>query len=192
MILMVTGGVRSGKSSFAERYVQTNFTSATYIATAVAFDQEMKERISMHTRLREQSGFDWQTIEEPFELTAVLADLKNQEKVIVVDCLTVWLSNWLMKLDDEQRLDELSIKIDELIQTLQHVTQTIIFVTNEVGYGIVPEYRLGRIFRDFAGILNQRLAERCDDVFLVVAGIPLNLKQHRFEWNKDEKNGRNL
>jgi adenosylcobinamide kinase/adenosylcobinamide-phosphate guanylyltransferase len=189
MVVLVTGGVRSGKSSFAEQYVRHHFSSAVYVATAFAFDEEMRQRIQMHVDQRRDSGFAWKTIEESYELSNLIKKDLPDEAVILVDCLTVWLSNWLIKLDVEQSIDSLSEIIDELIEVTQSVKGTIVFVTNEVGSGIVPEYKLGRLFRDYAGILNRRLAELADEVIMVVAGIPVPLKQLQYDWKSSRQDG---
>ncbi len=189
LIVLVTGGVRSGKSSFAEQYVRHHFLSAVYVATAVAFDEEMRQRIQIHIDQRRDSGFTWKTIEESYELSNLLEKDLRDEAVILVDCLTVWLSNWLIKLDVEQSMDSLPLIIDELIKVAQNMNGTIVFVTNEVGSGIVPEYKLGRLFRDYAGILNRRLAELADEVIMVVAGIPVPLKQLQYDWKQSRKDG---
>lgn len=177
-----------------------------YIATAQAYDDEMRERIGLHRQTRDASGFSWLTVEEPYELSALLrrfgggsggteagadravaGSLKPAEAMapsVLVDCLTLWLSNRLLALEHDSDRDRLlHEEVEALVQAAADYTGALTLVTNEVGSGIVPEYALGRLFRDFAGRLNQRMAERAERVFLVTCGIPLELKslQYRFE-----------
>ena len=185
---MVTGGARSGKSTFAERWAKHYFAKGTYIATAIPFDLEMESRILQHRIERESTGFDWHVIEEPYELAAQLLQCTNANEVVLVDCLTIWVSNWLLQISEEKKErnveDSVSLKIEELLTAIQQCKGNMIFVTNEVGAGIVPEYRLGRQFRDLAGILNRKLATLSDSVFLVTAGIPIDLRAQQFTWPK--------
>ncbi|WP_072330328.1 MULTISPECIES: bifunctional adenosylcobinamide kinase/adenosylcobinamide-phosphate guanylyltransferase [unclassified Paenibacillus] len=179
MKALVTGGARSGKSSFAERYAATLGKDGLYIATAQAYDEEMEERIALHRRDRELRGYRWQTVEAPYELAGAIRTA--QAPVVLVDCLTLWLSNWLLRLEQEKEaarlLDEL---VDELADAFRSARQPIVLVTNEVGSGLVPEYKLGRLFRDASGRMNQRLAQEADQLFLVTAGIPVELKSRAF------------
>ncbi|AFC33042.1 Adenosylcobinamide-phosphate guanylyltransferase [Paenibacillus mucilaginosus 3016] len=173
--VLVTGGARSGKSGFAERHAARLGARGLYIATSQAYDDEMRERIALHRQSREAQAFPWTTAEEPYVLSALLQEAR--EPVVLVDCLTLWLSNWLLRLEQEpdaQRL--LEEKIEELARAFERAERPVILVTNEVGYGLVPEYKLGRIFRDLSGRMNQRLARSADQVFLVTSGIPLELK----------------
>lgn len=187
MKVLVTGGARSGKSTFAERFVMKQADSATYIATAQAFDQEMKERIALHRRQREQQEYGWTTLEEPYRLPALLMELgadpsRERSPVVLVDCLTLWLSNILLGAgEDPNRATEIVTgQIGELASAVAEFSGTLVMVTNEVGYGIVPEYPLGRQYRDLAGILNRTIATISDQVFLVTAGIPIELKSREY------------
>ncbi|GEB34681.1 MULTISPECIES: bifunctional adenosylcobinamide kinase/adenosylcobinamide-phosphate guanylyltransferase [Brevibacillus] len=188
MIVLVTGGARSGKSTFAETYAAHLGKAGVYIATAQAFDEEMRERIARHRARRQQSGFLWETVEEPYALADVIRSLqqrdefKQNQAVVLVDCLIVWLSNWLIRHEQEQAVERTLAQVDELIAALQHFPGTILFVTNEVGDGLVPEYPLGRMFRDLAGLMNQRMAAAADQVFLLTAGIPLEIKSKAFRF----------
>jgi adenosylcobinamide kinase / adenosylcobinamide-phosphate guanylyltransferase len=192
MLILVTGGARSGKSKFAEKYTMHLAGEAVYIATAQIYDEEMKQRMEMHQLRRDASNFVWQTIAEPYELVALLSKLNEQKTapVVLLDCLTLWLSNWLLLwLGDqllEQELPRLQLLAEDLFKQLEQALTdyrgTIILVTNEVGAGIVPEYPLGRLYRDWAGMMNQRLAGLCDQVFLVTAGIPMELKRNEFHF----------
>ncbi|MGF9714611.1 bifunctional adenosylcobinamide kinase/adenosylcobinamide-phosphate guanylyltransferase [Paenibacillus naphthalenovorans] len=181
--VLVTGGARSGKSSFAESYAATLGAQGLYIATSQAYDDEMKERIAMHRRERDERGFPWITAEEPYDLAGAL--LRAESPVVLVDCLTLWLSNWLLRLEQEPetgRLGGLEAKIDELAEVFGSLDRPVVLVTNEVGSGLVPEYKLGRVFRDLSGRMNQRLARIADQVFLVTAGIPVELKSRAFHF----------
>lgn len=182
MIVLVTGGAKSGKSNFAERYVMHKAESAIYIATAQIYEEEMRTRFLRHRERRDRSGFAWETIEEPYELAAVLRAAPD-DRTILVDCLTLWASNWLLMYEREGDWENLVWgKIEELAAALSARQGTTILVTNEVGSGIVPEYPLGRYFRDVAGGMNQRLASLSDQVFSVTAGIPVELKSLAFRF----------
>jgi adenosylcobinamide kinase / adenosylcobinamide-phosphate guanylyltransferase len=168
-LTLVLGGARSGKSRYAEGLITALpppwQPPWTYVATAEAGDAEMAERIAGH---RSRRGPQWQTIEAPRDLPAVLKSSRG--KPVLVDCLTLWLSNLMLAdadIDAETALLE---------QALAAATAPMALVANEVGSGIVPDHALGRRFRDLQGILNQRIAARADRVVLVVAGIPLALK----------------
>lgn len=191
MLVMVTGGARSGKSAFAEQYASCLGGSGMYVATAQIYDEEMQERVGRHQEQRAASGFPWTTVEEPYDLPGILRQEQSSAQVMLVDCLTLWLSNWLLRYEQEADAESrVTVQIDELLQALKQRREKesppgndstpILLVTNEVGNGIVPEYKLGRQFRDLSGRLNQRLAAICDQVFLVTAGIPIELKRHAF------------
>ena len=164
-LTFVLGGARSGKSRFAESLIATVPPPWIYVATAEAIDAEMAERIAAH---RARRGTSWQTIEAPRDLAAVLA--ASEKGPVLVDCLTLWLSNVLLAESD------IEAEIKRLEETLAASTTPIVLVANEVGYGIVPDYPLGRRFRDLQGVLNQRMASCADRVVLVVAGLPLAIK----------------
>lgn len=231
MLILITGGARSGKSSFAERYAARLGSQGAYIATAQAYDDEMRERIGLHRRQREDGSFRWSTVEEPFELAQVLslwgtgpfadapesresaaitaeqpslepsgdfqtetqvlesigASMTDSDVVVLVDCLTLWLTNWLLRWEQEADVEKrLMDKIEELTAACRQYTDSgrhLLLVTNEVGYGLVPEYKLGRQFRDVSGWMNQRLAREAEQVFLVTSGIPLELKSLQFRWS---------
>ncbi len=177
-LAFVIGGARSGKSSFALKEAARVKDRKVYIATAEAIDEEMKERIRKH---KDERGSEWDTHEEPIKLSEVIAGLADRYKVILIDCLTIWLSNILLRTqveETEQELPEESIGklIDGLSNLITINGLNIIIVSNEVGMGIVPDNALARRFRDLAGMLNQKIAEIADEVFLVTAGIPLKIK----------------
>ena len=177
-IILVTGGARSGKSTFAEKLAAklTNKTKA-YIATAQIFDDEMVQRIRIHQNRR---GDDWRTFEAPFNAETAITEAGNDYDVILFDCLTIYLSNFICafeSLDDLDKINcELVNNVNKLINSAKNIEGTIIFVTNEVGGGIVPENKLARVYRDCAGIANQMIAQEADEVYLVVAGISVNIK----------------
>jgi adenosylcobinamide kinase/adenosylcobinamide-phosphate guanylyltransferase len=180
MAVLVTGGARSGKSSFAEKLAMHRSEHGIYIATSHIYDEEMRERVRLHQQTRLSSGYPWDTREEPYGLCELLKQLgeSGEEAVVLVDCLTLWLSNWLLQFEGEQDASALVMKqVDQLVNTVSDYRGQLILVTNEVGDGIVPEYPLGRSFRDLAGRMNQRLAEVCEQVFLVTVGIPVELKK---------------
>lgn len=164
-LTLVLGGAASGKSAFAEKWVKTQLSKPHYIATAQAFDNEMQDKILSHQRAR---GPHWITHEAPMDLPSTLATIR--EGAVLIDCVTLWLSNLLLA---EQAIDS---EVDKLIQALLDSPCNVTLVSNEVGYGIVPDTALGRKFRNIQGRANQRLAEVCDNVSLVVAGLPLVLK----------------
>jgi adenosylcobinamide kinase/adenosylcobinamide-phosphate guanylyltransferase len=183
--ILVTGGARSGKSRFAEKYAAHLGSKGIYIATSPVFDEELAERVRLHRQRREASAFPWETVEEQYELAEVLRrlarrkDVQDGEAVLLVDCLTLWLSNWLLRVEQEAVVNE---RIASLLEEIRAFPGTLLLVTNEVGGGIVPEHRLGRVFRDLAGIMNQRVAEVCGQVFLVAAGIPMEIKSRAFRF----------
>jgi adenosylcobinamide kinase/adenosylcobinamide-phosphate guanylyltransferase len=164
MITLVTGGARSGKTRFA---LQGNDSKEprTYIATAELLDDEMRQRATNH---RKERGAGWRTVEEPYD---VADHLKTLTGLVIVDCLTLWLSNWLLR--DEGQLEQ---HIADLCAALHATAADVIAISNEVGCSIVPENALARRFRDLSGLMNQRVAEVADHVFLMVAGIPLQVK----------------
>ncbi|MDD7908449.1 bifunctional adenosylcobinamide kinase/adenosylcobinamide-phosphate guanylyltransferase [Pseudovibrio exalbescens] len=165
--LLVTGGARSGKSSYAESLIERSGLSKVYIATGQAFDAEMRQRIERHQRDR---GDGWTTIEEPIALSDVLLREARPDRAVLVDCLTLWLSN--LMLEDRDTSDAAA----QLGASLGFLRGPVVFVTNEVGQGIVPENPLARRFRDEAGRLNQHMASLCDRVVLVAAGQPVQIK----------------
>ncbi|MCC3376896.1 bifunctional adenosylcobinamide kinase/adenosylcobinamide-phosphate guanylyltransferase [Cohnella sp. REN36] len=182
MIVLVTGGARSGKSAFAERYAALHGREGVYVATSEALDEEMARRIALHRAQRERSGFAWRTVEEPLDLAGTLLRLR-EKPVVLVDCLTLWLSNHLLReegqADAEARIEE---RMQTLAEALGGMKGCVILVTNEVGDGVVPAYPLGRVYRDLAGVLNRQIAAVSDEVFLVTAGIPVELKRLAFAW----------
>lgn len=171
-LILILGGARAGKSSVALRLAQerTADRAVCFIATAQALDAEMAERIARH---REERPANWKTIEEPYELDAALLQA-GEANVVIVDCLTLFVSNWLLRSGDSEPL--IHDVVERFLATLRSQTRTVICVSNEVGLGIVPDNPLGRTFRDLLGRVNQQFAEAADEVYLLVAGLPLRLK----------------
>ena len=172
-LVIVLGGARAGKSTYALRLAQESDGAVCFIATAQAFDDDMSTRIDRH---RSERPAGWQTIEEPYEIDSALR-AAAEASVVIVDCLTLFVSNWLLRETDEskceQKLREITV---DFLNTAQQQRQTIICVANEVGLGVVPETRLGRTFRDLLGRVNQDFAQAADEVYLLVAGIKMQLK----------------
>jgi adenosylcobinamide kinase/adenosylcobinamide-phosphate guanylyltransferase len=164
-LTLVLGGARSGKSRYAESLVAALPPPWTYLATAQAGDAEMSERIAAH---RARRGPQWRTVEAPRDLAAPLA--AQAAAPVLVDCLTLWLSNLMLANAD------IDAEVARLEGAIDAPAAPIVIVANEVGSGIVPDNPLGRRFRDWQGILNQRIAARADRVVLVVAGLPLSIK----------------
>jgi adenosylcobinamide kinase/adenosylcobinamide-phosphate guanylyltransferase len=169
-IVLITGGARSGKSRYAEERAQEAGARRLYLATAEAKDEEMARRIAEH---RKRRGEEWITVEEPIELSRQLLRYRGQVDCALVDCLTLWLSNLLLRQDEEAAVK----RIDELVDTLKLLDFHIFFVTNEVGSAVVPDNALARSFRDLVGLANQRIAEAADEVILMVAGLPMIVKK---------------
>ena len=166
--VLVLGGARSGKTAFAEKLAMQSGARPAYLATAEALDAEMRDRVRSHQRQREGR---FATIEEPILLGATLKMAAAKHDVVLVDCLTLWITNLLGAGDD------VAGAVDELTRTLTAIDNSrVILVSNEVGLGIVPDNPLARSFRDLAGSTHQRLAEICGDVYFVVAGLPITLK----------------
>ncbi|REK54499.1 MAG: bifunctional adenosylcobinamide kinase/adenosylcobinamide-phosphate guanylyltransferase [Thermobacillus sp.] len=195
MAVLVTGGARSGKSRFAESYAARLASRGIYVATAQPLDDEMERRVRAHREERRLSGFAWETVEEPLDLVGLLDRLaapgaQAGRPVVLVDCLTLWLSNHLLAVcpdggADRARVErEMDGRIEALAGAVRRFPLPLVLVTNEVGAGIVPETALGRMFRDAAGRMNQRLAGVCDRLFLVVSGIPVDLKSIEFRMDE--------
>jgi adenosylcobinamide kinase/adenosylcobinamide-phosphate guanylyltransferase len=167
-LTLVLGGARSGKSALAEALVLESGLMPVYIATAEPLDGEMGDRIRHH---RERRGAAWHTVEAPLELPEVLQAQSAPDRAILVDCLTLWLTNLMMAQRDP------ALAADRLLATLAALAGPVVLVSNEVGQGIVPLGAVSRDFVDHAGRLHQRIAAMADWVRLVVAGLPLDLKR---------------
>jgi adenosylcobinamide kinase/adenosylcobinamide-phosphate guanylyltransferase len=169
-IILITGGARSGKSSYAEMRARELGERLLYVATAEARDDEMAQRIAKHKKHRPNQ---WITIEEPFELAEALLQQRHKTDCALVDCLTLWISNLLLRRNEEY----VTQKVEELVRILPVLDFDIVLVTNEVGWGIVPDNPLARKFRDLSGWVNQRIAGAAGEVVLMVAGIPVFVKK---------------
>ena len=169
-LIFVTGGCRSGKSQFALDYANRHFHKKLYLATCEALDEEMAKRIEDH---RKKRGLDWQTVEEPFKIAEAIEQHEHDVEVILLDCITLWLSNLLMR---EKSDREIMNEVSTLVDTVKQCQTSFIFVSNEVGMGLVPVEPLGRRFRDLSGMANQKIAEVAQTAVFMVSGIPIFLK----------------
>jgi len=186
-LIVILGGARSGKSAFAERLAARSERSVAFIATATAGDDEMRERIARHRASRPKG---WHTLEEPLDLAGALRSASDIADVLLLDCITLWLANWLFQRygtnDEEEFVSSalfaegaLQKEVGALLEALDVLApnKTLIVVTNEVGLGIVPAYLLGRVYRDALGYVNQCLARAADRVYLMVAGLAVDIKR---------------
>jgi adenosylcobinamide kinase/adenosylcobinamide-phosphate guanylyltransferase len=169
-IIFITGGARSGKSSFAEGLAVRLPGKRAYLATAQALDAEMVARIEHH---RQRRGSAWDTYEEPLAVAELVHKLSGRYDVVLLDCVTLWLSNIMAR---TRSIDEIDARIVELISAMKAFSGTCIIVSNEVGLGIVPDNTLARQFRDVAGIANQKFALAANDAYFLASGIPLQIK----------------
>ena len=170
-IVLVGGGARSGKSSFALRRARELGARRLFVATAEPFDDEMRARIARH---RSDRGDDFRTVEEPLALPERLAAVDiGESDVVLIDCLTLWLSNLLVRGAAD---DEALAAVDRLLEAAERCPAPIVLVTNEVGMGLVPDTPLGRRFRDLAGFAHQRLAARADEIYVAILGLMLRVR----------------
>ena len=183
-IILATGGARSGKSTFSEQYLINRFTEVAYIATAIAFDDEMKLRIAKH---RSQRPAEWTTHEAYKGLDQLVREIDGSSQACLLDCLTIMVTNWMMDAVhiDWDRPEPLAVdrlqsdilnSVATLLETLKTLDLTMVFVTNELGMGIVPENPMARAFRDIAGRVNQLVASQSDEVYFLVCGLPMTIK----------------
>ena len=182
--ILITGGARSGKSSFSEELAKTYGDKVLYIATAIPFDEEMKERIKRHKERRPKS---WTTIEDYKNISGIINNGKDKYQCILLDCITVMLTNLLLEYFD-YNTDSLTIKdydevekyligkIHKMTDSIENTNIDTIMVTNEVGWGIVPENLISRAYRDICGRVNQILGRKANEVYLVVSGVPVKVK----------------
>lgn len=175
-LTLILGGARSGKSSYAEQLARESNQPVLFIATATAFDDEMRERIKNHQASRPAN---WQTLEAQTDIAAALEN-KTWEGIVIFDCVTLLLNNILLPLPEDVPFDVFMQKVDDevtaLIAAQKKVGGQWLIISNEVGLGLVPPYPLGRIYRDALGRANQTLAKAADHVLLMVAGIPMTVK----------------
>jgi adenosylcobinamide kinase / adenosylcobinamide-phosphate guanylyltransferase len=191
-LILILGGARSGKSVFAERLAVSSGRTVAFIATATAGDDEMRARIARHRASRPR---EWHTIEEPLDLARAVRQAYKLADVLLLDCVTLWLGNMVSQEPGQREsgdkgieelcitsnlFDELSLKqVEALLAVVQSAepNKTLIVVSNEVGLGVVPAYPLGRVYRDTLGYVNQRLAQAADRVYLMVAGLAVDIKR---------------
>ena len=183
-IIYVTGGARSGKSSYAEELIFESKKERIYIATSIAFDGEMKERVRLH---KLQRGEEWITIEAYKGIPKYLETYKNEEMIILLDCLTNFVSNNMI-LETERDWDnisqeelskiekEIEVQVIEILEFVKESKLDMVVVSNEIGMGVVPPYALGRYFRDICGRMNQLVGKKADEAHLVVSGLKIKLK----------------
>jgi adenosylcobinamide kinase/adenosylcobinamide-phosphate guanylyltransferase len=169
-IIFITGGARSGKSRFAEELAQRFSGPKAYLATAQALDEEMAERIRRH---RENRSRDWQTLEEPIKVAGSIEEEGHRFNLILLDCLTLWVSNLMMAGWGETKILE---EANRLLDSCRQAKGSLILVGNEVGMGIVPENAQARLFRDLSGFIQQKVAREADEVYFMVSGLPVKIK----------------
>lgn len=176
-VTLVIGGARSGKSKLAEELAMGHGAPLAYIATGSAGDAEMVERIRRH---QERRGSDWTTVEEPLRLPDAVRGAAARHQALLIDCLTLWLSNLLLEYERTSPLDEVPVlvlaEVRSLAEALRQSEVPVVIVSSEVGMGIVPDNRLGRLFRDLAGEANELMACVADQVYVCFAGLPLKIK----------------
>ena len=176
-LTLILGGARSGKSSYAQSMAEESGKTVTFLATAQALDEEMSARIQKH---RSERSADWETLEIPLGIATHVHQIKSD--VVILDCITLLVSNLLMKfvkddlVDEEPFTTEVQKEVEQLITKLRTLKQHWIIVSNELGLGLVPPYQMGRVYRDGLGWANQRLAREADKVIFMVAGIPTVIK----------------
>jgi len=177
-LVLILGGARSGKSAFAQRLALQSGKSVAYIATATAGDEDMSGRIKQHQATRPAH---WYTVEEPLYLAPALRQASVQSDIILLDCITLWLSNWLFMQGHAPTgyIDSAITEIEAILSVVAELDQhkTLVIVSNEVGLGIVPAYASGRVYRDVLGRVNQRLASAATRVYLMVAGLGVDIKR---------------
>ena len=169
-LILITGGARSGKSRFAEELARKFPGPQAYLATAQALDEEMAERIRRHRNLR---GPDWETLEEPLSVAESVAGAGERFRLILLDCLTLWISNLMMAGRTEEGI---LAEGDRLVQACREAAASVIVVGNEVGLGIVPDNAPSRMFRDLSGLVQQKVAREADEVYFLVSGIAQRIK----------------
>lgn len=180
-ITFITGSARSGKSSYALSLAEKQKKDVVFLATATAFDQEMKIRIKNHQNERPST---WKTIEEPIDIDIALQKI-SKNTCVILDCLTLWLSNmYLVEMEKTKRTQ----KMEYFLNTLSDIASSIIIVSNEVGWGIVPENKIAREYRDELGSLHQSIAILSNEVILMVAGLPVTIKQDAAKKIRSKKN----
>ncbi|MBC7076177.1 MAG: bifunctional adenosylcobinamide kinase/adenosylcobinamide-phosphate guanylyltransferase [Syntrophomonadaceae bacterium] len=184
-MVLVTGAARSGKSSFAEKMAAFWGGKVIYIATCIPGDAEMRERVALHQARRPD---DWETVEEPFNPVKVIKEKDAPQHIFLLDCLTLLITNLILACPREEAEEIVLQKVEELARVSYESAAPVVIVTNEVGWGIVPVDNLSRVYRDIAGRTNQIMASYADEVYLTVAGIPVELKKLAGEMGKSDWN----
>jgi adenosylcobinamide kinase/adenosylcobinamide-phosphate guanylyltransferase len=183
-LILVLGGARSGKSTYAQKLAGETTTGSNrvaYVATGVTCDDEMRARVEQHRRSRPP---EWATIEAPTEVAQVIKKAGEEYAVMIVDCLTTLTTNWLAERGQLEEPTESMVElekailgqVEDLVRAAEGVRATVIVVSNEVGLGVVPTFKVGRVFRDLAGLANQLIAHEADEVYVMWAGIPQKIK----------------
>ena len=174
--ILILGGARSGKSRFAQNLAGKLSGKVLFVATGGAGDEEMRSRIEEHEKSRPRT---WHTLEAPVKIGERIPEQIGNADVVIIDCITMLISNLLVgEEDDKYKEEQVTTEIDQLIKCMDKLEVTFILVSNEVGLGLVPESRLGRFYRDLLGRANQLLAQRADEVYVMVAGIPVEVKRY--------------
>jgi len=168
-LIFITGPVRSGKSNFAVNLAKKSKKKIIFIATCKPVDTEMKERIKKHQQQRPK---EWITIEEEIDLGSVLRKI-SKDKLIIIDCITLWVSNLFFHNFNEKEILKI---VNDLISIIKRKGLSVIIVSNEVGWGIIPNNKIARNFRDIMGIIHQKISESSNEIYLLVSGIPIKLK----------------
>jgi len=180
--ILILGGVRSGKSSFAKRLASHLGDKVLFVATAAALDEEMRQRIRKHQKSRPRH---WDTLEVHTDLGKRISEFKGKTQVVIIDCITLLINNILEKckssLHQNETLEglfekEVALEIKRLIECIKRLKVSFIIISNEVGMGIVPVTKTGRIYRDILGKANQKIAQHSDEVYILIAGIPIKVK----------------
>lgn len=172
-LILITGAARSGKSFFAEQMADSLSTRVSYIATCIPLDMEMEKRIALHKIRRPDN---WVTLEEPFDPVMAIKQNDGIGKVFLLDCLTLLISNWIFECLPEKREEIVINRIEQLAKAGYEAAATVIIVTNEVGWGIVPDNPLSRDYRDLVGRANQIIGTHANEAYILIAGIPIELK----------------
>jgi adenosylcobinamide kinase/adenosylcobinamide-phosphate guanylyltransferase len=172
--ILITGGARAGKSSFAQKLAAESGGKVLFVATAEARDEDMRRRIEKHQKSRPSN---WKTLESPSEVAKAISQNGGEYEVVVIDCITMLVSNVMLAADDERTAESAVInEIEALIKAMQTKPSAFIVVSNEVGLGIVPDNELSRNYRDLLGRANQLMAQYADEVYFMVAGIPVKIR----------------